>query len=470
MRHAVLSSVLLALALACGGAGAPPSEAPRPAPVEPAPAPAITQKPPPTSAGPMPALQPGAPVEGIHYWAEPGELEDFLAYRGPDRPTKTVEVADVKGLLAALADDTLILLAPGRYTLLDADPLDNLTDEADWDGLSEHYDGGRIHGLKNVVIAAATQEPTVILQPHSYASVLWFDDVEEVGLFGLTLGHRPDLGSCQGDVLRITHSQDLAVAHTTLFGSGTQGVVTVDVDGFRLWSSVITDSSEQFASFGRSRRVQLSGVDIKGNTGQLLRGFTIHRSEVHLNNVSISNNHELSHTQAPKSYGQLFSVDGSYGVAEFYQIGSPWRTDFPEQSSLELEFVDFDSRSIEWPPAPEGGWQLERNGWFRKRMKSDPTSATGSCRTAPGQSVASLIRHLDEVDVFTVESCRPCEGRSVQGAPFLGGAPIACDHQPKAAGQCTLFWGEGHLDQTRMSWYIRENRTPILESCSRIKT
>jgi hypothetical protein len=292
-------------------------------------------------------LLPGAPVEGIRYWAPPGELEGFLASRKAPRPTRTVEVDTVKGLLRALADDTLILLAPGRYTFLDADPLDNVPHE-DWTALSPHYVDGAIRGVDNLVIAAATTEPTVLIQPHGYASVLHLQEVDHVGLFGLTLGHRPDLGGCMGDVVRVVHASNVEIGHSTLFGSGTKGIAAVDVDGLRLTDSVITDSTEGFSDFARSR-VRLERVLVAGNTADLLRGFTIHGSEVVFDHVEMKDNHPLVHSaDTTKDYGRLLSVGGFEPGAQI--ATAPYRLQRREGTTLELIDTTVDGRTITWPP------------------------------------------------------------------------------------------------------------------------
>src|SRR5690606_18087087 len=181
---------------------------------------------------------------------------------------KVVEVATITELLAALKPDTAFLLRPGRYVFEDSNLLAEDHERAalpDWSSLSPHYDNGLIHDLHDLALISLGPEPAVIIQPDSYAPALRFRNVEDLALCNLVIGHRPEQGWCQGGVVRIIEGRNVQIAGSTLFGSGTEGLSLVTVDGLTLRDSVITDCSEQFSTISNSRDIVYERVEIAGN-------------------------------------------------------------------------------------------------------------------------------------------------------------------------------------------------------------
>jgi len=311
----------------------------RPPPAEPQPArPQPSDVPTSASASPDPPAS-TPPIDGLEHWATVSLTpEAFLAQARESglRIDRVVEVSSLPDLLAALADGTAILLAPGRYVLEDSALLAEPEERArlpDWSKLSEHYDDGEIHDLHDLAIVGTGPGPTVIIQPDAYAHVLAFRNVRGLALHGLTLGHRPDRGWCRGGVVRVVESSNVLVSESTLFGSGTEGLTLITVDGLRMQDGVITDCSQSFSTISNSRGISYERVRVVGNRGDLLRGFAIHHSEVSLSNCTIADNQPLA-WEGDSSYGLLFHVDGDYDIARWF-VDQP-RALEPERTRSEV--------------------------------------------------------------------------------------------------------------------------------------
>src|SRR5690606_37036426 len=151
----------------------------------------------------------------------------------------------------------------------------------------------------------------------------------------LVIGHRPEQGWCQGGVVQIIEGRNVQITGSTLFGSGTEGLSLVTVDGLTLRDSVITDCSEQFSTISNSRDIVYERVEIAGNRGDLLRGFAIYRSTVTLVDSVIADNHPLSWEGSPhNSYDLLFAIDIDFDWGTWF-VDNP-RALEPERRSNEV--------------------------------------------------------------------------------------------------------------------------------------
>jgi hypothetical protein len=255
-----------------------------------------------------------APIEGIEYWARPTQTADEClaeARAAGIDAKRRVEVSTMTELLAALGSETAILLRPGRYVF---------------------EDSRVIHDLHDLALISLGPEPAVIIQPDSYAPVLSFRNVENLALYNLVLGHRPEQGWCMGGVVQIIEGRNVIIAGSTLFGSGTEGLSLVTVDGLTLRDSVITDCTEQFSTLSHSRNVVFERVEIAGNRGDLLRGFAIYRSIFEIRDSVIGNNHPLSWDGGDSS---LFAIDGDYDRGQWF-VDNP-RALEPERQKSEVK-------------------------------------------------------------------------------------------------------------------------------------
>ena len=144
----------------------------------------------------------------------------------PAKEEKIVVVADVAGLLGALAPHTAVEI--------DADEL--ALDEAPDYGFS--YSGGAytwesvnpgeyalvIHDLDGLTIRSGREGGTRMLTGATNANVITFRGCRDLTLEGLTLGHRGEPGICMGDVLLFDGCEDALVRGCDLFGCGVTAV------------------------------------------------------------------------------------------------------------------------------------------------------------------------------------------------------------------------------------------------------
>lgn len=329
---------LLVIACCCACHRAPAAD-PQPLRPEPSNAPLTSTPPSPAPTDPLPAASTRPPVDGLEHWAAVSLTPEQFIARAKEsglQIDQVVEVSDLTQLVAALADNTAIIVDPGRHVFEDSNLLAEPAVKAklpDWSRYSDHYDDGEIHDLHDVAIVGAGPDPTVIIQPDSYAHVLAFRNVKGLALHGLVLGHRPDAGWCRGGVVKVIESSNVIVSESTLFGSGTEGLTLVTVDGLRIQDSVITDCSQSFSTISHSRGISYERVRVAGNAGDLLHGFAIYRSDVSLSDCTLADNHPLPWDET-NAHGQLFYVDGDYDMARWF-VDEP-RALEPERTRSEI--------------------------------------------------------------------------------------------------------------------------------------
>ena len=220
---------------------------------------------------------------------------------------RTVTVANVDELLAAIAPNTRIVLLPGDYDLSAASDyaLDSGSSyyswaaQYDWDETGEHLSGAelRLKGLSNLTLSGSGRDQTRLLAVPRYANVLTLLGCSRVRIEGLTLGHTDLPGICSGGVLRLEACEDVAVDKSGLFGCGTVGVQASDCARVSVADSEIYSCSVGAVDTFACRDVLVRGCDIHslmslGMPAQALfsarqgDGFTVYDCRIH-ENVSV---------------------------------------------------------------------------------------------------------------------------------------------------------------------------------------
>ena len=210
-RGMVLSA--LALLVACGGQQVGPESGPSTTPdvVSPAVVVAVDE--------PAPLSVPESGVE--------------LAAAEDDEAT----LSTVARLIHAIDSDRTIRLRPGTYDL--GSTPGATTEHVRWDKV---YDGHElvIHDVENLTIVAASEKRPEILARPRYAFVLKLENVKNVTLDRLVLGHTPE-GGCTGGVVGLDHAENVRIVDSDLYGSGTVGVSLQNVQQFRFDHSSIRE-------------------------------------------------------------------------------------------------------------------------------------------------------------------------------------------------------------------------------------
>lgn len=151
----------------------------------------------------------------------------------------SVTVTTIDELLAAIASDTAVYLAPGDYNLSHASDYgaQNTPAAYSWVEVFSNVDAGeprayelQITGVNNLALIAADSaddaRPTISAVPR-YANVLYFSSCSDIALWGLTLGHTEAPGECSGGVVMFDNVTDAQINSCRLYGCGTVGILTM---------------------------------------------------------------------------------------------------------------------------------------------------------------------------------------------------------------------------------------------------
>ncbi len=167
-----------------------------------------------------------------------------------DAAKRTVLVNNVYDMMASLADDTEIVLAPGQYNLsawkkgnAAAEKINkfeyNVYSPA---GLYDSLDM-EICGYKNLTIrgrdVAAITAEIVIEEP--YDTVLNFTNCHNLTLSNLSVGHIVKKGTCSGSVLGFKSCSYVDIHNSDLYGCGIYGYEARNCDNINVYDSVIRE-------------------------------------------------------------------------------------------------------------------------------------------------------------------------------------------------------------------------------------
>lgn len=147
----------------------------------------------------------------------------------------SVIVNSIDELLAALASDTAVYLAPGDYNLSHASDYGAQDTPAaySWVEVFSDINAGeapayelQITGVNNLALIADTvgeNRPVISAVPR-YANVIYFSSCSDIALWGLTLGHTEAPGECSGGVVMLENVTNAQINSCRLYGCGTVGI------------------------------------------------------------------------------------------------------------------------------------------------------------------------------------------------------------------------------------------------------
>ena len=187
------------------------------------------------------------------------------AVLGPARDVKpkVAEVSDVDTLLAAIAPNTEIYLAPGTYNLTEAKNYGK--QEAGkylkWNsfGLEDEYEL-EITGVENLKILGSTAEgdsSEIVTVPRT-ANVLKFSNCTGMVLECLAVGHTEAAEACQGGVIYLDNCVNTSVNDCLLYGCGTIGVWGNACDTVNIRDAHIYHCSGCGVNFNQSNNIKMS--------------------------------------------------------------------------------------------------------------------------------------------------------------------------------------------------------------------
>lgn len=193
-----------------------------------------------------------------------------------EKKDDAVKVSTVDELLAAIAPDTVIELAPGTYDLSTASDYNTESDSAfySWD---EVFDGVqlKIKSVTNLTIRAASDNPTetVITAVPRYANVMYFVKCENITVSGITAGHTVEPGACSGGVLSYDACKNISVESCRLYGCGTIGIEAMRCDVLSAKGCEIYDCSYDGVSIYETTNASFENCSIHDIDGPCVSAF-----------------------------------------------------------------------------------------------------------------------------------------------------------------------------------------------------
>lgn len=210
---------------------------------------------------------------------------------------KTVFVNNVYELMEALADDTEIVLAPGRYDISEwgrDNAAQKLVHPFGYNELSPaglyRFDGLEICGFRNLTIrgrdvASVTAE---IVQEDRYEPVLNFRNCHGLKLANLRAGHVEGKGYCSGAVLNFAETSGVEIRNADLYGCGTYGYEARNCNGITVYDSVIRDCTYGLISASNSTGLRCLRTTFK-DTSTNLQLLWMESSQVELTDCVFDN-------------------------------------------------------------------------------------------------------------------------------------------------------------------------------------
>ena len=175
-------------------------------------------------------------------------------------PTPTAEANDpwvhvdnMEDFVEAIAPGARIRLEAGSYSL--SDYLEDAwnAEGEDWNRRHDHvqirdvYDGLElvITDADGLIIEGGDQDcsKTELLTDPRYASVLNYENCEQVVVSNITMGHT-NRGSCVGDVIHCYACKDVSVVNADLFGCGVYGINMEYCEGLLKCSNTVIHDCE----------------------------------------------------------------------------------------------------------------------------------------------------------------------------------------------------------------------------------
>lgn len=176
---------------------------------------------------------------------------------------RVVNVSTAEELIAAIASDTTIKLAPGTYNLTDA--LAGSVDRARGTRISEEHDGPQlcVDGVRGLTIEGGANAANyhIVVTP-KYADVIQFTDCEKIALKGLTMGH-VERGGCVGSVIDLAACDGVEIFNCDLYGCGVIGIEASDTDSIKVTRSVIRDCSESLVFMSNVKGATFTDVELR---------------------------------------------------------------------------------------------------------------------------------------------------------------------------------------------------------------
>ena len=124
--------------------------------------------------------------------------------------------------------------------------------------------GAVVNGLHDIYIEAKGDEDGILIVDPRYADVFFFNRCDNIVMKGLTMGHS-DTGDCSGDVVRMSHCDEVIISNCSLYGCGVIGFDAECCSNIELRNSEFFGCSEDGIRLCQSSDVEVKGCKIFEN-------------------------------------------------------------------------------------------------------------------------------------------------------------------------------------------------------------
>ena len=232
---------------------------------------------------------------------------------------QTVTVSDVADLIAAIDDNTRIILEPGDYDL------SSYVGKAD---NPKAYISDRslvIDGVSYMKIEVENGQTAELSIDDPYSAVINFADCEKITFDGLTCGHHVEPGTCGAPVLGMRNCYDVTIDNCHLYGCGSYGLEASDCSSIYFDNTEIYECTYGIVSGYRMYYMSFTGCDMHDNSEytqiELYDSHSINFDDCRFTNNNVSaeyyNDGEFVHTDDESGYIYFTGCEfkgNSYGV------------------------------------------------------------------------------------------------------------------------------------------------------------
>ena len=235
---------------------------------------------------------------------------------------KTVTVKNTEELMAAIANDTEIIMEPGIYDLtewlMEGDHLSKVPHynySYDYQGDNPPgivYNGSDIEDYEIVIsglhslslIGKDANNPAKIVCECPYARVLCFEYCSDILLENLIMGHEIEKGKCSGDVLGFEDSYMAKLKNCDLYGCGAYGLGLSETYGFSIEGGKIHDCTYGCIAATASGWISITGMEFVDCMEYDM--FSIYGGSIEFNECTFRN-----------LQGNMLNLNGGAGYAYF---------------------------------------------------------------------------------------------------------------------------------------------------------
>ncbi len=175
------------------------------------------------------------------------------------------EINDSASLVNAIGSNRTLILNKGNYI----------------------FDKGvNLSNINNLKIQGQgeNREEVRILVKERYDDVITMDNVDNIEISNLTIGHEPE-GYCLGGVVMCKSSSNIQLNNLTLFGSGIEGLSLSKVENLRLENSMIRDCSYYSMTIVDSHKIKVVNTIVKRSS--VYENFIIISSDILFDKITV---------------------------------------------------------------------------------------------------------------------------------------------------------------------------------------